>query len=142
MSSMEFDREIAAALGRVAEEAPQAEGPEAALWCITRTIPALLGDPAAALRPNEFREDPPPDPPGPPERPESPEPPGRPDAGRPPPAGVRGRGEPEGVLGDMNPLYPGRTGIPGPSPPTTPVAGPLACVPVPAPTPDRPAPPR
>ncbi|MBV9786209.1 MAG: GAF domain-containing protein [Acidisphaera sp.] len=43
-------------LARVAAEACQAEGPEEALWCITRAIPALLGDPAAAGYPRAFRE--------------------------------------------------------------------------------------
>lgn len=52
--------EVVAALARVTSEAGGAEGPEAALWCVTRTVPALLGDPAAALRPNAFREAPPP----------------------------------------------------------------------------------
>lgn len=52
--------EVVAALARIASEAGAAEGPEAALWCVTRTVPALLGDPAAALRPNAFRDAPPP----------------------------------------------------------------------------------
>jgi hypothetical protein len=46
------------AFARVAAEGAAAPGPEEALWAITRTVPALLGDPAAALRPNAFREDP------------------------------------------------------------------------------------
>lgn len=48
------------ALRRVAEEAGAAEGPEEALWHVTRALPAMLGDPAAALAPNAFREVPPP----------------------------------------------------------------------------------
>ncbi|HYF08662.1 MAG TPA: GAF domain-containing protein [Acetobacteraceae bacterium] len=48
------------ALKRIAEDAAEAEGPEEALWHITRALPAMLGDPAAALRPNAFREVPPP----------------------------------------------------------------------------------
>jgi GAF domain-containing protein len=44
------------ALSRIAAEACAADGPEEALWCITRNIPALLGDPSAASRPNAFRE--------------------------------------------------------------------------------------
>jgi GAF domain-containing protein len=43
-------------LARVGAEASGAHGPEEALWCITRAIPALLGDPAASLRPGAFRE--------------------------------------------------------------------------------------
>ena len=56
MDGSSFDREVALALGRVAEEATAAHGPEEALWCITRTLPALLGEPGAALRPHAFRE--------------------------------------------------------------------------------------
>jgi hypothetical protein len=52
--------DVVLALARVAADAGAAAGPEEALWCITRTLPALLGDPAAALRPNAFRETPPP----------------------------------------------------------------------------------
>lgn len=48
--------EVVLGLARVAGEVGQAEGPEDALWCITRAIPALLGDPAAAGAPNAFRE--------------------------------------------------------------------------------------
>ncbi len=55
---MNFDREIAAAFARCATEAALAHGPEEALWSITRTVPALLGDASAALRPNAFRENP------------------------------------------------------------------------------------
>ena len=43
-------------LARVASEVCHAEGPEEALWCITRAAPALLGDPAAAGALNAFRE--------------------------------------------------------------------------------------
>jgi signal transduction protein with GAF and PtsI domain len=46
------------AFARIAAEGAAAPGPEEALWAITRTVPALLGDPAAALRPNAFREEP------------------------------------------------------------------------------------
>ncbi len=52
--------DIVLALKRIAEEAAEAEGPEEALWTITRAVPAMLGDPSAALRPNAFREVPPP----------------------------------------------------------------------------------
>ncbi len=44
------------ALSRIAADACAADGPEEALWCITRNIPALLGDPAAAARPGALRE--------------------------------------------------------------------------------------
>ncbi|TCH99494.1 GAF domain-containing protein [Roseococcus sp. SYP-B2431] len=49
-----------AGFARIAAEGAAADGPEEALYAITRAIPALLGDPSAALRPNAFREDPPP----------------------------------------------------------------------------------
>jgi GAF domain-containing protein len=52
--------ELVLALGRIGAEIGEAAGPEAALLCVTRAVPALLGDPGAALRPNAFREDPPP----------------------------------------------------------------------------------
>ncbi len=52
--------DVLLALARVAADAAAAAGPEEALWCVTHTLPALLGNPAAALRPNAFREDPPP----------------------------------------------------------------------------------
>ncbi len=52
--------DITLALSRVAAEGAAAHGPEEALWAITRTVPALLGDPSATLRPNAFREEPPP----------------------------------------------------------------------------------
>lgn len=52
--------EIAAGFARIAAEGAAAEGPEEALHAVTRALPALLGDPSAALRPNAFREDPPP----------------------------------------------------------------------------------
>ena len=39
------------ALERVAGDASIAHGAEEALWCVTRTVPSLLGDPAAAARP-------------------------------------------------------------------------------------------
>ena len=38
------------ALERVAGDAAIARGPEEALWCITRTLPSLLGDAPAAAR--------------------------------------------------------------------------------------------
>jgi GAF domain-containing protein len=44
------------ALSRIAADACAATGPEEALWCITRNIPALLGDPSAATRPGAFRD--------------------------------------------------------------------------------------
>jgi hypothetical protein len=44
------------ALSRIATDACAAAGPEEALWCITRNIPALLGDPSAATRPGAFRD--------------------------------------------------------------------------------------
>ena len=49
-----------AGFARIAAEGAAAHGPEEALYAITRAIPALLGDPSAALRPNPFRESPPP----------------------------------------------------------------------------------
>jgi GAF domain-containing protein len=49
-----------AGFARIAAEGAAAHGPEEALYAITRAIPALLGDPSAALRPNAFRETPPP----------------------------------------------------------------------------------
>lgn len=54
------DREALLALGRIAAEGGEADGPEEALWCITRALPALLGDPNAALRPHAFLEPEPP----------------------------------------------------------------------------------
>ena len=39
------------ALERVAGDAAIARGAEEALWCVTRTLPSLLGDAAAATRP-------------------------------------------------------------------------------------------
>ena len=48
------------ALRRIAAEANAAHDPEEALWSITRALPAMLGDPDAANRPNAFRETPPP----------------------------------------------------------------------------------
>ncbi|WPB86743.1 GAF domain-containing protein [Sediminicoccus rosea] len=49
-----------AGFARIAAEGAAAHGPEEALYAITRALPALLGDPSAALRPNAFRESPPP----------------------------------------------------------------------------------
>lgn len=48
--------EVSAAMARVAAACCAAEGPEDALWCINRTVPALLGDRTAFLDPNAFRE--------------------------------------------------------------------------------------
>jgi len=45
-----------AALERVAGDAAIAENAEAALWCITRTLPSLLGDPEVARRPGALPE--------------------------------------------------------------------------------------
>lgn len=52
--------DTALALARVAAEAAEAAGPEDALWCVTRCASAMLGDPAAALRPHAFRDAEPP----------------------------------------------------------------------------------
>jgi hypothetical protein len=52
--------ELFAGFARIAAEGAAAKAPEEALYAITRALPALLGDPTAALRPNAFREDPPP----------------------------------------------------------------------------------
>lgn len=52
-------QEAVLALARIGAEAARADGPEEALWCITRCLPTLLGDPSAALAPNAFREEPP-----------------------------------------------------------------------------------
>jgi GAF domain-containing protein len=43
-------------LSRIAADACAATGPEEALWCFTRNIPALLGDASAAARPGAFRD--------------------------------------------------------------------------------------
>jgi hypothetical protein len=51
-----FKDNVLAALERVAGDAAIAEGPEAALWCITRTLPSLLGDVDAAQRPGALPE--------------------------------------------------------------------------------------
>ena len=53
-------QELVLAHARIGAEALACREPEEALWCITRPLPGLLGDPAAALMPNAFREDPPP----------------------------------------------------------------------------------
>lgn len=52
--------ELFAGFARIAAEGAAAKGPEEALYALTRALPALLGDPSAVLRPNAFREDPPP----------------------------------------------------------------------------------
>src|SRR5262245_2517379 len=44
------------ALERVAGDAAIACGPEEALWCVTRTLPSLLGNAAAVARPGALRE--------------------------------------------------------------------------------------
>jgi hypothetical protein len=44
------------ALERVAGDAAIAAGPEEALWCVTRTLPSLLGDATAATRPGALRD--------------------------------------------------------------------------------------
>jgi GAF domain-containing protein len=44
------------ALSRVTADACAATGPEEALWCFTRNIPALLGDASAAARQGAFRD--------------------------------------------------------------------------------------
>jgi GAF domain len=51
-----FRENVLTALERVAGDAAIAEGPEAALWCITRTLPSLLGDADAARRPGALPE--------------------------------------------------------------------------------------
>src|ERR1700730_3223194 len=43
------------ALDRVAGDAAIAHDAEEALWCVTRTLPSLLGDASAATRPGAFR---------------------------------------------------------------------------------------
>lgn len=53
-------QEAVLALARIGADAAAAEGPEEALWCITRALPTLLGDPTASLAPGAFRETPPP----------------------------------------------------------------------------------
>ncbi len=51
-----FKDNVLAALERVAGDAAIAENAEAALWCITRTLPSLLGDVDAARRPGALPE--------------------------------------------------------------------------------------
>src|SRR5262249_56180443 len=41
---------------RVGGDAAIAAGPEKALWCVTRTLPSLLGDASAAARPGALRD--------------------------------------------------------------------------------------
>jgi GAF domain len=53
-SSTEIENILA--LSRITADACAATGPEEALWCITRNIPALLGDASAASRPGAFRD--------------------------------------------------------------------------------------
>jgi hypothetical protein len=45
------------ALERVAGDAAIANDAEEAVWCVTRTLPSLLGDASAAARPGAFRAD-------------------------------------------------------------------------------------
>ncbi len=59
-NTLELSHNAMLALTRVATEAGAEEGPEQALWTVTRTLPALLGDRSAALVPGAFRDDPPP----------------------------------------------------------------------------------
>lgn len=56
----QLTQEAMLAFSRVGAEGAAAAGPEDALWAITRTLPALLGDRAAALAPRAFREAEPP----------------------------------------------------------------------------------
>lgn len=58
--TLELSHDAMLALTRVAAEAGAADGPEEALWTVTRTLPALLGDRSAALAQRAFRDDPPP----------------------------------------------------------------------------------
>jgi hypothetical protein len=51
-----FKDNVLAALERVAGDAAIAADAEAALWCITRTLPSLLGNPDAARRPGALPE--------------------------------------------------------------------------------------
>ena len=51
-----FKDNVLSALERVAGDAAIAENAEAALWCITRTLPSLLGDVDAARRPGALPE--------------------------------------------------------------------------------------
>jgi hypothetical protein len=50
----EFRENVLAALERVAGDAAIEAGPEQAIWVITRTLPSLLGDPAAATIPGNL----------------------------------------------------------------------------------------
>jgi hypothetical protein len=59
-NTLELSHDALLALSRVAAEGAAAESPEDALWSITRTLPALLGDRSAAFAPRAFRDDPPP----------------------------------------------------------------------------------
>jgi hypothetical protein len=56
----ELAQDALLALSRVAAEGAAAPGPEDALWAVTRTLPALLGDRDAALAPRAFRDAEPP----------------------------------------------------------------------------------
>lgn len=51
-----FKDNVLAALERVAGDAAIAANAEAALWCITRTLPSLLGNADAAFRPGALPE--------------------------------------------------------------------------------------
>lgn len=59
--TLELSHDAMLALTRVAAEAGAENGAEEALWTVTRTLPALLGDRSAALAPRAFRDAPPPD---------------------------------------------------------------------------------
>lgn len=52
-----FRDNVLAALERVAGDAALVEDPEAALWCITRTLPSLLGNGDASRRPGALPKD-------------------------------------------------------------------------------------
>ena len=51
-----FRHEALRALIRAGNEAGKSEGPEEALWAVTRTVHALLGDREAHLQPGNLRE--------------------------------------------------------------------------------------
>jgi hypothetical protein len=51
-----FHQEAIRALGRAAEEASAAAGPEEALWAITGTLPKLLGDRDSHLQPGNLKQ--------------------------------------------------------------------------------------
>ena len=51
-----FRHEALGALGRASAEANAAAGPEEALWAFTKTLPDLLGDREAHLKPGNLKE--------------------------------------------------------------------------------------